>query len=206
MAERDGGADDVFLTGAGVTRRMSVAEINALFTSGDTNNDNKLTRGEFKILMSRMLHPRRGEGDAAGDGAASTSLTNDVLMATFVAQAIPFIGFGFMDNAIMILAGEYIEMKIGAAFALSTMAAAGLGNLISDIAGVGVSNHIEVMAERMGFRTPELTKAQQNTTGARMAKVLGAVIGITVGCLIGMFPLLFFDRDKEEEKKQAVNK
>jgi hypothetical protein len=72
-----------------------------------------------------------------------------------------------MDNAIMILAGEYIEMHLGAAFALSTMAAAGLGNLLSDIAGVGFSNKIENMAEKMGFKTPELTKAQQGMRWGR---------------------------------------
>ena len=60
--------------------------------------------------------------DDAAFAAASASLPSNVILATFVAQAIPFIGFGFMDNAIMICAGEYIEMHLGAAFALSTMA------------------------------------------------------------------------------------
>ena len=109
--------------------------MNALFTRGDSDGDDKLTRREFKILLSRVnLHQQHGSGGGGGGGdrggaegaaasaAASASLPSNVILATFVAQAIPFIGFGFMDNAIMICAGEYIEMHLGAAFALSTMA------------------------------------------------------------------------------------
>ena len=51
------------------------------------------------------------------------SMTGDAARALFLSQAIPFVGFGFMDNAIMIIAGEYIEMSIGAALALSDLAA-----------------------------------------------------------------------------------
>lgn len=31
----------------------------------------------------------------------------------------------------------------------------------------------------------------------------GRVIGITVGCLIGMFPLLFMNKDKEALKEEV---
>jgi hypothetical protein len=44
----------------------------------------------------------------------------------FTASAIPFVGFGFLDNLIMIVAGDYIDAKLGAAFAISTMASAGV--------------------------------------------------------------------------------
>ena len=33
-------------------------------------------------------------------------------------QSIPFIGFGFLDNFIMIVAGEYIDSSIGASFCI----------------------------------------------------------------------------------------
>ncbi|TNN67241.1 Transmembrane protein 65 [Liparis tanakae] len=37
-------------------------------------------------------------------------------------NAIPFIGFGFLDNAIMIAAGTQIELSIGVTLGISTMA------------------------------------------------------------------------------------
>ena len=36
-------------------------------------------------------------------------------------------GFGFLDNLIMIMAGEYIDLTLGATLGISTMAAAALG-------------------------------------------------------------------------------
>lgn len=41
-------------------------------------------------------------------------------------------------------AGESIDNSLGTMFHISTMAAAGLGNLISDVMGLGLSNSIEV--------------------------------------------------------------
>jgi hypothetical protein len=53
----------------------------------------------------------------------------------FMFNALPFVGFGILDNMIMILAGEYIDQSLGAMLSISTMAAAALGNIISDVAG-----------------------------------------------------------------------
>ncbi|VDP92384.1 unnamed protein product [Echinostoma caproni] len=56
-----------------------------------------------------------------------------ITFLVYIANGLPFIGFGFLDNAIMIVAGEYIDLTFASLFGLSTMAAAGLGNLVSDI-------------------------------------------------------------------------
>ena len=77
------------------------------------------------------------------------------------------------------------------AMRLSTMAAAGFGNTVSDVVGIGLSSKIETFAERLGFQAPQnLTQAQRMTAAVRWAKVAGATGGVTVGCLLGMFPLL----------------
>lgn len=57
---------------------------------------------------------------------------------------VPMMGFGFVDNFIMIVAGESIEASIGVTLGLSSFAAAGLGNLTSDVLGLGLSSSIEV--------------------------------------------------------------
>jgi Transmembrane protein 65 len=43
------------------------------------------------------------------------------------------------------VAGESLELHFGIAFGMSTMAAAGFGNILSDIAGLGVADQIEVL-------------------------------------------------------------
>ena len=41
------------------------------------------------------------------------------------------IGFGFMDNLVMIQAGEAIDSTIGVAFGLATMTSAAFGQIVS---------------------------------------------------------------------------
>lgn len=58
--------------------------------------------------------------------------------------AIPMIGFGFMDNFVLIIAGDYIDSTIGVSLGISTMCAAALGNIVSDLCGVPAGSYIEV--------------------------------------------------------------
>lgn len=119
-----------------------------------------------------------------------------------VTNSIPFIGFGFFDNAIMILAGEYIDYTLGAAFGLSTMAAAAIGNMISDVAGIGLAGWVETVAGRLGLQEPSLTPLQLTMTESRVACHLGRAIGIVIGCIIGMAPLAFISSPRKEELEE----
>jgi len=49
------------------------------------------------------------------------------LKTLFTASAIPMIGFGFMDNFVMIQAGQYIDSTLGVSLGLATMTAAAAG-------------------------------------------------------------------------------
>ncbi|XP_070604366.1 transmembrane protein 65 [Erythrolamprus reginae] len=121
------------------------------------------------------------------------------LKHVFFHNAVPFVGFGFFDNAIMIAAGTQIELSIGIVFGISTMAAAALGNLVSDLAGLGLAGYIEAMASRLGLSIPDLTPKQADMWQTRLSAHVGKAIGVTIGCLLGMFPLIFF-KDEEDKK------
>jgi len=128
--------------------------------------------------------------------------TTRQLLLTGVTNALPFIGFGFLDNAVMIVAGEYIDITLGQAFGISTMAAAALGNMVSDMAGIGLAGYVEVLASGLGIEEPHLTGQQLMMKSTRFANYGGRALGIMFGCFLGMFPLLFFDgRDDEEAEK-----
>ncbi|XP_077703267.1 transmembrane protein 65 isoform X2 [Canis aureus] len=122
------------------------------------------------------------------------------LRYVFIHNAIPFIGFGFLDNAIMIVAGTHIEMSIGIILGISTMAAAALGNLVSDLAGLGLAGYVEALASRLGLSIPDLTPKQVD-----MWQTRGKAVGVTIGCILGMFPLLFFGGGEEDEKLETKN-
>ena len=112
-------------------------------------------------------------------------------------QSLPFIGFGFLDNLIMILAGDYIDLTIGVTFGISTMAAAGLGNALSDVAGIGSAFYVERIADKIGVRAPKFSLIQLQMSRTRWATQIGRAFGVFIGCIIGMFPLLFIPHKED---------
>mmetsp|Transcript_15776 Transcript_15776/g.60049 ORF Transcript_15776/g.60049 Transcript_15776/m.60049 type:complete len:257 (-) Transcript_15776:530-1300(-) len=108
------------------------------------------------------------------------------------------VGFGFADNFVMIVAGDYIDnLALWRTLAFSTLAAAGVGNLLSDVVGVGLGNVIEDLALRYGLQSPSLTARQLALPIARFSKTVGTVLGVSIGCILGMTPLLFTERDSD---------
>jgi hypothetical protein len=113
------------------------------------------------------------------------------------------------------------------------MAAAALGNTISDVLGIGSAVYVERFVEVIGVRPPDLTPVQLEMKSARRASNFvslnldslnshlfpellislfsfiyqqGRVMGITVGCILGMIPLLFFkDKDEAKTKKDEIS-
>uniref|UniRef100_A0A8D0W7F2 Transmembrane protein 65 n=1 Tax=Sus scrofa TaxID=9823 RepID=A0A8D0W7F2_PIG len=110
------------------------------------------------------------------------------LRYVFIHNAIPFIGFGFLDNAIMIVA-----------------VTAALGNLVSDLAGLGLAGYVEALASRLGLSIPDLTPKQVDMWQTRVSTHLGKAVGVTIGCILGMFPLIFFGGGEEDEKLEKQN-
>ena len=171
------------------TRRVVVRALVAsgdaarAFDELDANEDGVVDRKEFMMALSR--DESRGSG-----GGGGATLTAAELRAVALSSAVPFVGFGLCDNAVMILAGESIETALGVGLGLSTMASAACGNTVSDVVGIGLSSKIESFAETMGFASPPLTREQRRSAAVRWAKVAGATSGVTLGCFLGMFPLL----------------
>uniref|UniRef100_W5LK10 Transmembrane protein 65 n=1 Tax=Astyanax mexicanus TaxID=7994 RepID=W5LK10_ASTMX len=106
-------------------------------------------------------------------------------------NAIPFVGFGFLDNAIMIVAVSSIYYN-----------SAALGNLVSDLAGLGLAGYVEALACRLGMQIPDLSPKQADMWQTRVSSHTGKAIGVGIGCILGMFPLLFF-KDDDEKKKEG---
>lgn len=138
-----------------------------------------------------MKELRRGEPEPENPHSV-LPLTRQQLYYHSIRNGVPFIGFGFLDNAIMIIAGEYIDTTLGVTLGISTMAAAGIGNWVSDIAGLGIGGWIEASANKLRIPDPKLSWEQSETRNARIAKSTGTMVGITIGCFLGLTPLLFY--------------
>jgi len=119
-------------------------------------------------------------------------------------RGVPFIGFGMVDNAIMIVAGDYIEMSIGVTLAIGTMTAAALGNIFADVIGLNLGGMIEEASHRMGLPEPTLSRAQNELGVTRLVAYMGSSFGIAFGCLLGMLPLAFISNEAREESPVEV--
>mmetsp|Transcript_3634 Transcript_3634/g.4784 ORF Transcript_3634/g.4784 Transcript_3634/m.4784 type:complete len:259 (+) Transcript_3634:11-787(+) len=168
---------------------------------------NELSHIKNKIVDCKKL------SSATAETAASTVKIMEPPMKELrnhaFTQGIPFIGFGIMDNAILIYAGDYIDTHLGVVLGISTLCAAAIGNIISDIAGVGLSTYVEDFCwRRLNLPKVNISSAQRNLRSVRFAGQFGNAVGITIGCIIGMFPLLLIDHDedalKKDDKKELI--
>ena len=176
----------------------------ATFREADVDGDGNITRDE-QLTYIRRRYPATQQAhavDASEDTSENADPTRAQLARLAVRGAVPFIAFGFLDNAIMIVAGEQIDATFGTLLSLSSMAAAGLGNLVSDVVGIQASTFIERGAAVMGLPNPQLSPAQLQRSSARTVSMLASVLGISIGCILGLSPLLFM----EDEEVRGLRK
>jgi len=136
------------------------------------------------------------------EGASPPKTRQLLSLSAFV--AVPFFGFGFADNLIMIVCGDLIDAKFGTALGLTTLAAAGLGNWVSDVVGLSLGDAIERAASKLGLSNGGLSPAQEKMSSAKLTTLVAKIIGISLGCFAGMIPLLFLTPAKKEFTKQDL--
>ena len=92
----------------------------------------------------------------------------------------------------MLVAGEQIEAHLGMSLGLSAMACAAMGNIVADTTGQVSGGTVERLL-RPVLPCANLSAAQRATASATRVHALGGALGIIVGCVFGMFPLLFYE-------------
>mmetsp|Transcript_90258 Transcript_90258/g.218807 ORF Transcript_90258/g.218807 Transcript_90258/m.218807 type:complete len:97 (+) Transcript_90258:1-291(+) len=90
----------------------------------------------------------------------------------------------------MLSVGGTIESTIGVACGISSLAAAGLGQMVSDASGITLQGLIERFADKLGLPRPGLTIEQQQLPLVKSFELGSRILGIVLGCSIGMVPLL----------------
>ena len=154
-------------------------------------------------MHSPTLSLTKGLMEAVGKAQTIAKPMPHQLHILTLQATIPMVGIGFMDNWLMIEAGNLIDMLLSVTFCLSTVTAMALGNTISDVAGIFCGGAIEAAVHKMNLPKHCLTEQQLNMKSARFCSTLGGLIGIVIGCLLGMSCLLFMDTDKADKAKKA---
>ena len=113
------------------------------------------------------------------------------------------VGFGIMDNFVMITAGDAIDQTFGVALGISTMAAAGFGQCVSDVAGITSGGLVDAAVSKLKLPQHNLSQQQLGLTVSRKWSTFGACVGVLTGCLLGMSVLLLMDTDRADRAKRA---
>eukprot|EP00658_Telonema_sp_P-2_P078305 TRINITY_DN7300_c0_g4_i1.p1 TRINITY_DN7300_c0_g4~~TRINITY_DN7300_c0_g4_i1.p1 ORF type:complete len:436 (-),score=83.04 TRINITY_DN7300_c0_g4_i1:299-1606(-) len=157
------------------------------FAQVDLNTDGKISRAEWAAFRTKITpFPTRLQ-----------------LRRHAIACAVPMVGFGAMDNFIMIQAGDLIDSTLGVTFGLATMTAAACGQICSDFSGVMFGGTVEALANRLGLPMAGLTVEQAQLRPVKILSTVSAGVGVVIGCLVGMCCLLFMDLDKADRLKKA---
>ena len=113
------------------------------------------------------------------------------------------IGFGFMDNQIMLLMGDQIDSHLGVVLGLSTLAAAGIGQIFSDVAGISCGGAVDAGVSKLNLTHHHLTQRQLGMRTARFAVTGGGCVGVVIGCILGMSCLFWIDTTRADRLKRA---
>lgn len=179
-----------------VMKFSTEAQRMAILEALDTLDKEKLVRDplvEQPLNDLKVILEKNGAQVADPGEVPNPSLKNLTLWAFL--HGTPFIAFGFFDNALMLLAGDYIDSQLGVTLGVSTMAACAFGNIIGDVFGLFAANPVEVgvvfMATKLHLPQPQLSTPQKFLFVSRLWKTMGCVGGVIIGCTLGMFPLLW---------------
>jgi hypothetical protein len=161
---------------------------NAIAAEADLNHDGVVTEAELSAWWRRRAPTLL----AVSASRATEPPSRSQLMKLGLVAAVPCFTFGFLDNAIMLVAGEQIEANLGMSLGLSAMACAAMGNIVADTTGQVSGGTVERLL-RPVLPCANLSAAQRATASATRVHALGGALGIIVGCVFGMFPLLFYE-------------
>ena len=100
----------------------------AIAAEADLNHDGVVTEAELSAWWRRRAPTLL----AVSASRATEPPTRSQLMKLGLVAAVPCFTFGFLDNAIMLVAGEQIEAHLGMSLGLSAMACAAMGNIVAE--------------------------------------------------------------------------
>ena len=106
--------------------KWMVEELEQEFARADINTDGTLSYNEFQQWAREVVERNHSPGEV------KVPATSAQLRALAAQTMVPYVGFGVVDNAMMVMSGEAIDHTLGLMLGLSTLAAAALGNSFSN--------------------------------------------------------------------------
>ena len=108
----------------------------------------------------------------------------------------------------MIHAGNAIDCTIGVTLGVSTLAAAAVGQIVANTGGILFGETLQRFMFRFSWMSssnqaaPPLTAAQSSLQVVERARFTGTLLGILLGCVVGLANLLVIDTHWSRDQKQ----
>lgn len=177
-----------------VALAWAMSELEEEFVKADTDRDGKLSYNEFKAWALAAIET----GSSKDSGKMPT---NRQLSYVALGALVPFVGFGMVDNGLMVIFGDVIDGTLGCWLGTSMLASAAVGNAVSNVFGMVLHGTITKWSSKIGIPDPQLSLTQRKLPKVHIWSTAGSTVGVFVGCLLGMTPLLFMDQTKKEEER-----
>lgn len=159
-------------------------DLSQVMANADRNRDGVIDMPELTRFWKQ-----KGSQLLLFSAAKKEPPTAEQLRRLAVIAATPCVVFGFLDNSIMLIAGDALDTALGVRFGLSALACAALGNIVADVTGQLSGGTIDAIL-RPYLPHPKLTPSQQASREARATSAVASTLGIFAGCVLGCFPLL----------------
>ncbi|VDM79607.1 unnamed protein product [Strongylus vulgaris] len=115
------------------------------------------------------------------------------------ATLIPYFVLGLLDTSLLIFLGQSINSTFAGVYGLSIMGAAALGNVLTNVLLLQTQIHFGHLVGKFGLKLPVLSAEQVHNKDFETVRNFAKTLGLVVGCLCGMFPLLFYNNLTQEE-------
>lgn len=102
---------------------------------------------------------------------------------------------------VLIQAGNAIDCTLGVTFGLSTLSAAAVGGLVSNVSGVLFGGTLGSAAKAAGLPSSNLTAAQRSLPYVKRNRLFSQAVGVFLGCLLGLSNLIFIDHERSTSLK-----
>ncbi|CCW70099.1 unnamed protein product [Phytomonas sp. Hart1] len=207
---KDSAASELEKADTDKDRLISPKDFDNWFESALKRNQERKKRSESSttaVYNDTTSTPASGSFEISplkGITVENSELSFKVLSLIAIVTGLPFVGFGFLDNVVMILAGDFIDGTLGFYLNCSVMASAAMGNVCSGMLSMQVHGLIEKAVQCFNFKTPLLTEIQMKDRRVFLAGHIGGTLGILIGLSLGMLPLLFLDMDTTEKADYAT--
>jgi hypothetical protein len=165
-----------FLLVAGAAEWVDEPRRVSTIDSVDSDGDDRISATEYSKWVEGVIAARR-----------SLPFKTAVLVAIYAGA--PFIAFGFLDNALMILTGDAINDAFGASMNFSQMQSAALGGICSGTLGIQLHGVAERLVQHF-MREPPVSSVEKSSRSYFRACHIGGTLGIMVGLCLGMSLLL----------------